>query len=161
MVSEPLPTGYQRFVGIEGGRVAGKATPGIQDAKESRAAGCYQKVHSLPFRHYLTSPTFDEEGAAWVGPLPNIFEYYHEAGLAGLLHKASQHAALDNASGAVAFDGKTQELVMPSLDAAPLLRALGQKSLPNVTLTVQLMSNSTCFGIAIEASPLLNRTGWR
>jgi len=161
MVSEPLPTGFQRFVGIEGGRVAGKMTSGIQKPKGPRAAGCYQKVHSLPFRQYLTSPTFDKDGVAWIGPLPNILDYYREAGLAGRLHKASRHAALDNASGAVAFAGATQDMVMPSLDASPMLQVLGQKILPNVTVTVQLNSNSACYGLAIEASPLLNRNGWR
>jgi len=161
MVSEPLPTGSQRFVGIEGGRVAGEVASSILDAKKSHGVRCYQKVHSLPFLNYLASPTFDKQGAAWVGPLPNILDYYHEAGLAGLLHRASQHVTLDKASGALAFAGPMQDMVMPSLDASPLLRALSQASLPTVTVVAQLNSNSDCFGLTLEASPMLNRTGWR
>jgi len=162
IVSPPL--GFEALYGIEGGRFTRNRVEGIEgiEAKGSHTAGCYQKAQSIPFRRFLSAPMFDSHGNALVGPLPDIFEYYRETGLLSPLKDVSKHLTIQEIHGSrvLAYNGTEGAMILPSLDAVPLLRAVRKDILPKITVMVGVNSDSynRGLGIIIEASPQINET---
>merc|ERR1712216_1010750 len=104
--------GIDGFIGIEGSHPAGC----FQKA-ESIPFRPFQKAESIPFRRFLHAPSFDNDGDAVVGPLPDIFDYQKETGLLGPLKQASKHLTVRN-SRVLEYNGSSGPMILPSLDAA-------------------------------------------
>jgi len=155
------PRGFQASKGTEGARISRQIlTRGIVSGVEgSSTAGCFLKAPSVPFRELLGSPRDDGEGRALVGPLPNILDYYLETGLLGPLESSARHLQVQGMD-ILAFNGSGTELVLPSLDIVPLLRAMRVEELRSITLTVGINSDSRKhgLGVTIEASPQIDES---
>lgn len=154
------PAGFQAFFGEEGGRLARKAAVGvIRGIEGSHTAGCFQKADAVPFRRFLGQPADDDDGHALVGPLPTILDYYMETKLLSQHARAARHLRVRR-HGLLEYSGRKGEMILPSLDAAPLLKVLRKECLSSVTLAVGVNSDSynRGLGVVVEASPQINET---
>lgn len=86
----------------------------------------------------LSRPRRDEEQRAVVGPFPRITEVL---ALTSLEEKPSNMLALS---------GEESATILPSLDASPLLKALGQSKLDRVTFLVDVNSDSYNRGLGVS-----------
>jgi len=153
-----VPLKFKYLAGEETHRVLGQAI--FTGLEGSDTAACFQKVSALPFRDQLSSPAVDGHGEAWVGPLPNIFEYYNNMGLQGMmkslhgdgLHLQSQELSL------LTYNGTEGAMILPSVDAKPLLMGLDKRNLSSVTLKVGVNSDSynLGLGVIVEGSPQID-----
>lgn len=156
---ELSPVGFEAGYGIEGDRLYRRNTEGIIGIEGSHTAGCFQKALSIPFRRFLEAPSLDTDGNAVIGPLPNIFDYYKETGLSGPLKQASKHMMVRD-SQVLEYNGSSGSMILPSLDAVPLLGALRRNALADITIMVGINSDSYNYGlgVVIEASPQMNES---
>jgi len=142
-----------------------KKLASIVGVEGSHSAGCFQKDNSIPFYSLLAQPKFDSRGGAHVGPFPNIFHYYRSAGLWMPLEHAKRNLGNiedpeTDSNGLLTYSGKNGEMILPTLDGLPLLRALGKDEFLGATIKVGINSDSSCdgLGIIVEASPQINET---
>lgn len=119
-----------------------------------QAAGSYHGYAEL-LRLAQADPA--EQMTRHVGPLPSILHVLEELG--------GQPPQLDTlrvgASGSgLEFTGNKGELILPSLDATPLLEAVGAKSFARATVRVEINSDAqnNGLGVVVEASPLVEGT---
>jgi len=120
-----------------------------------QAAGSYEGYKDL-----MCSAQTDarDPSVRLVGPMPSILHVLEELGgqpsELKTLHAGSQGASI------LQFAGNAGELILPSLDATPLLAAVGVAKFNRVTLSVEV--NSDAFnrglGVVVEASPLMEST---
>jgi len=159
-----VPHRFKFLAGDETHRVLGK--PVLTGLEGSDTAACFQRISSLPFRDQLSSPATDGNSEAWVGPLPNIFEYYEKMGLQGMirglrreglnLYTPPPFAGLRRPL--LMYNGTEGAMILPSVDAKPLLLSLEKDSLSSVTLKVGINSDSfnRGLGVIVEGSPQID-----
>mmetsp|Transcript_19382 Transcript_19382/g.45460 ORF Transcript_19382/g.45460 Transcript_19382/m.45460 type:complete len:432 (-) Transcript_19382:70-1365(-) len=153
------PPGFRAMPGTEGGRLQRQTmVSGFLGVEGSHTAGCFQKTDLVPFQRLLSQPRLDGQGIAHVGPLPNVLVYYLDAGLLGPLSLCKQHMKVGPTQDLLEYSGKGEEMILPSLDSSPLLRAMRKEFLESVTLVVGMNTDRNGLRVTVEASPQINET---
>uniref|UniRef100_A0A7S1LL57 Ubiquitin-like domain-containing protein n=1 Tax=Alexandrium catenella TaxID=2925 RepID=A0A7S1LL57_ALECA len=94
-----------------------------------------------------------------VGPAPCILDVLEEM-VGQPPEVADLHRAEVGAPGTLQYSGRQGRLLLPSLDAAPLLRQHGAQAFEKVTICVEVNSDAfnNGLGVVLEASPLMDGT---
>lgn len=119
-----------------------------------QAAGSYEGYRKMLCE---AQPAPDDEKTRVVGPMPSILFALEE--LSGQKMEM-KNLELGDAEGQLKFYGDAGDLLMPSLDAAPLCDKAGAKLFDKVTLSVDVNSDAynRGLGIVLEASALMDNT---
>eukprot|EP00930_Biecheleria_cincta_P082996 TRINITY_DN72638_c0_g1_i1.p1 TRINITY_DN72638_c0_g1~~TRINITY_DN72638_c0_g1_i1.p1 ORF type:complete len:372 (-),score=83.32 TRINITY_DN72638_c0_g1_i1:86-1180(-) len=99
----------------------------------------------------------DPKTQVTIPPLPDIITVLTEMGGQA---PDLKNLAMGKETGTLEFSGSDGDLILPSIDAAPLLAAAGVDKFAGVTMCIEL--NSDAFnqglGVVLEASPLMDST---
>jgi len=92
-----------------------------------------------------------------IPPLPDIITVLTEMGGQA---PDLKNLAMGKEKGSLAFSGEDGDLILPSIDAAPLLAAAGIDKFAAVTMCIELNSDAynRGLGVVLEASPLMDST---
>jgi len=97
----------------------------------------------------------DDERARVLGPMPTILAVLEDLG-----GQPAEMKAIRAGPQSLEYVGQKGDLLLPSLDATPLLTAAGVEKFARVTLSIQV--NSDAFnrglGVVLEANPLTEST---
>lgn len=96
------------------------------------------------YAFFLGRPTFDNERRAVVGPFPRITD----AARAGYVAE-SPPALADKDGGMLEYSGSKEALLLPSLDAVPLLEKVFQRKFERITIIVGVNSDAYNNGLGV------------
>jgi len=117
-----------------------------------QAAGSWGGYHDMLAN--ATSPSSDAR-ARVLGPMPTILSVLEDLG-----GQPAEMKALRAGHKSLEYVGQRGDLLLPSLDATPLLTAAGVDKFAHVTLCIQLNSDvgNRGLGVVLEANPFTTPT---